>query len=202
MFKMKLLWAIVVLVGATTVAMAQSHTQGRRAGAGDAGGKITPTIGDAGMAVCFGDGTSTKCPLNNPGRPGHGCDNSAGMGGALFRVSGLPRVAEDSIVLSIRGLPFGTTAIYMQASNLALKPHVFGNGLMCVGGPITHLAIKSSTNSTSRYPEFGEPSPSQSGKIPATGATVYYQVLYRDRYLGTVHSNFNLSNAWCTVWMP
>jgi hypothetical protein len=202
MLKMKSLWAIAALVCATTVAMAQTHHQGQRGGAGDAGGKITPTTGDAGVAMCFGDGTSTACPLHNPGRLGHGCDNSAGLGGALLRVNGFPCVTDDSLVLSVRGLPSGTTVIYMQAAKLALKPQVFGNGLMCLGGADTHLAIKSSMNSTSRYPELGEPTPSQSGKIPAAGATVYYQVLYRDQYLGGVHSNFNLSNAWGTTWMP
>jgi hypothetical protein len=202
MFKMKSLWVIAVLVCAATVAMAQSHHQGQRGGAGNAGGKITPTTGDAGMAVCFGDGTGTKCPVNNPGRPGHGCDNSTGMGGALLRATGFPCVSEDSVLLSVRGLPLGTTVIYMQAAKLALKPYVFGDGLMCMGSPDTHLANKNSIDSTSRYPEFGEPTPSQSGKIPTAGATVYYQVLYRDRYLGSVHSNFNLSNAWCTTWMP
>ena len=94
MFKVKRLGAVLVIVGVASVVAAQTHEQGIHNGAfGDAGGKIDPTVGDAGLASCFGDGTGIACPARNDGLPGHGCENSLGRGGALLAARGLARIS-------------------------------------------------------------------------------------------------------------
>jgi hypothetical protein len=205
MFNAKKLWMIAALVCASGLAAAQASFQAtHHGGAIDVGGKIAPTQVSAGEAMCFGDGSmyGVKCPLNNPGRPGHGCDNSANMGGAVLRVGGNPSVSHDTVVLGVRGLPMPTTAVYMQANHLRITPKVFGDGLLCLDGPSIRLAVKGSFNSTSKYPEIGEPGAAQTGNIKP-GDSVYYQVMYRDSFVGEVgHASFNLSNAWHTSWVP
>jgi hypothetical protein len=174
-----------------------------RGGAIDVSGKITPTQASAGQAVCFGDGSSgVKCPAGNPGRPGHGCNNSDNTGGAALRLSGNPSVVHDTLVLGVRALPIPTTVVYMQATQLRSTPKPFGYGLLCVDGAFTRLAVKHSINAVSKYPELGEPGAAQTGNIQP-GESIYYQVMYKDLMVGGVgHPNFNMSNAWHTVWIP
>jgi hypothetical protein len=194
---------VVALVAVGTVAMAQTHViRIHRGGAVDAGGKIQQVVGDAGMPVCFGDGSGAKCPALNFGLPGHGCDNSLGNGGALLMGQGFPSVSKDSMVLDVGGLPLGTTVLFLQCPRLANPPSVFGDGLMCLGGPVLQLAMKRAGRGISSFPESGDVSLSQAGKIPSAGGTVIYQVLYRDSYPFTGRGQFNLSNAWLTPWAP
>jgi hypothetical protein len=203
MFKTRSFWTIVALSAVATVATAQSRViRTHTGGAGDAGGKIQRVIGDAGMPVCFGDGTGSKCPFHNFGSPGHGCDNSMGQGGALLMAQGIPSVSKDSMTLSVGDLPLGTTVIFMQAPRLADRPSVFGDGLMCLGGPVLQLAMKRASGGASMFPDSRDASLSRTGKIPSAGGTVIYQVLYRDSYPYTGRGQFNLSNAWLTPWAP
>jgi hypothetical protein len=204
MLMTKYLWRIAALACVSGLAAAQTTFHASpRGGAIDVSGKMAPTPPSAGEAVCFGDGsTGVKCPVRNLGRPGHGCDNSHDTGGAALRLGGVPSVLDDSLVLGVRGLTTPTTAIYMQATALRSTPKAFGNGLLCLDGMFTRLSVKMSMNSVSKYPEFGEPGASITGHVKP-GDSVYYQVMYRDFYVGGAgHANFNLSNAWHTVWVP
>jgi hypothetical protein len=209
MFHTKNLLMIAALVCVSGLAAAQT-TVHPRGGATDVGAKYTPippVPPDAGEAVCFGDASptdtfGTKCPLDNPGRPGHGCNNSDNTGGAALMLSGVPSVVHDTLVLGVRALPTPTVVIYAQATQLRTTPKPFGYGLFCLDGALTQLAVKSSMNSVSKYPEIGEPAASVAGSIKP-GQSVYYQVMYKDHMIsGLGRINLNLSNAWHTVWAP
>ena len=202
MFKIKSLWTLTALAALTTVATAQTKVGGNL---GDVSGKVVGVVGDAGLPVCFGDGSWGRCPVNNPGAPGHGCDNSLGTGGAVLMASGMPSLAKDSMVLSVADLPPGTTAVFLQGRRLSNPSYPFGDGLMCIGGPAIQLAMKRTAGGVSMFPDSGDQSLSQAGKVPYMGRSVIYQVLYRDvgPASGTAKfNNFNLSNAWFTSWIP
>lgn len=203
MFNTRNLWRIAALVCVSGLAAAQTAFHAApRGGAIDVSGKMAPIPPGAGEAMCFGDGSGAKCPVNNPGLPGRGCDNSANTGGAVLRLTGAPSIIDDTLVFGVRALPPTTTAIYMQAGKLRFNPKPFGNGIMCLYGPITRLAVKHAVNSTSRYPEFGEPGAATTGKI-FPGESVFYQVMYRDPFVGDItHMDLNMTNAWHTVWTP
>lgn len=209
MFDTKNLWMIAALVCVSGLAAAQT-TIHPRGGATDVGAKyvpVPPVPPDVGEALCFGDASpigtfGTKCPLDNPGLPGHGCNNSDNTGGAALMLSGVPSVVKDTLVLGVRALPTPTSVIYLQATQLRTPPKTFGYGLFCLDGVLTQLAFKSSTNSVSKYPEPGEPAASLAGNIKP-GQSVYYQVMYKDHMIsGGGRMSANLSNAWHTVWAP
>jgi hypothetical protein len=73
---------------------------------------------------------------------------------------------------------------------------------MCLGGTVTRLAVKRTIDSTSWYPEFGDPWLSDAGRIQRQGGTVLYQILYRDEHRSARLDHLNTSNAWLTVWVP
>ena len=216
------LWTVAALVAVTGLAAAQVRTHVHRTGnrdpvggfdrksgpihpgggAGDAGGKIDPTLGDAGQPMCFGDGSGLQCPTGNNGLPGHGCENSWGAGGALLSAEGTPRISQDSVVLNVGGLPLGTTVVFHQGTQLLMRPHVFGDGIMCLGGDIRHLAAQRPNDWYARFPGPGDQLLSRAGNLPRLGATVYYQVLYRAEQVFGTRGHFNSSNAWQTVWIP
>jgi hypothetical protein len=213
MFKMKVLWTGAALAAVTAVLTAQTQVGGHKdvgnkleppvvGGHKDAGNKLEPIVGDAGFAVCFGDGTGAKCPVMNPGLLGHGCDNYMATGGAVLGAQGFPKISNDSMALTVASLPLGTTTIYMQGVKLASPPNAFGYGLMCLGGPVTTLAVKRTVDSTSKFPEVGDPALGYAGKLPRLGTTMFYQVVYRDVHPINGIDQLNSTNAWMTVWVP
>jgi hypothetical protein len=203
MFKMKWSWSVLALVAAATVATAQTHEQRlHNGGVGDAGGKIGPALGDAGRAICFGDGTEVACPARNNGLPGHGCENSLGRGGALLAARGFAKISEDTVILTVDALPRGTTVLYMQGGKAPYMPYVYGDGIMCLGGSVNRLAVKRPSDWSSTFPERGDPTLSHAGNLPRLGATVYYQAMYRDEHPFALRDHLNLSNAWSTTWVP
>jgi len=218
MFKARILGLAVAFVGGialfATQARAQVQGTGHDAkwtghfhpvptvgGKVDAGGKIQPTDGQAGMPMCFGDGTGMKCPAANVGMPGHGCENSEGMGGGLLEAIGNPKVSKDSMHLKVSGLPSHSTTLFLQGQILKQGVY-FGDGILCLQGAGVSLAVKRAAYGISTYPEYGELPLCDAGKIPPFGGTVYYQVLYRDEHPFGGKEHFNLSNAWMTVWAP
>ncbi len=167
----------------------------------DGSGKIQPNDGLAGTAMCFGDGTGAKCPDNNYGPPGRGCMNSALTGG-LLAGNGVPKVSKDSLHFEVSGLPDDSTAIFLQARNLQTGV-AFGQGLLCIRGAVSTIAVKRTAYGATSYPQYLDEPICDKGKVPSFGATVYYQVLYRDEEASHNEKNhFNLSNAWMTVWTP
>ena len=169
----------------------------------DGGGKIQPKDGQAGFALCFGDGTDGKCPSGHAGLKGRGCDNSVFTGGALLEGTGAAKVSKDTLHFQVTGMVPVTTAIFLQGPALSKVGTPFGDGLLCLYGPVAKIGAKSTVYGAAEYPQYGDEPICDKGQIPAFGATRYYQVMYRDE--GAVHdqkNHFNLSNGWMTVWVP
>lgn len=172
------------------------------------GRTIEPRPGEAGHAMCFGDGTGMMCPDRNVGAPGHGCENSLGMGGSLLWADGVAKVSQDTVLLQVQNLPRRSTVLFMQATGsrngeLGLP---FGDGLMCMGGSMMKLGVVDPVGGSAVFPSFA-PAPcfaslSAIGGIPPRGGQRYYQALYRDHDAFGSRARFNLSNAWAIEWAP
>ncbi len=183
----------------------QPRFEVKHAGSGlpDAGGKISPTVGEAGFPMCFGDGTGSPCSAK-PGTLGHGCENSWGLGGGLLSAEGVARVSQDTVVFTALALPPSSTVVYLQgtASLNNDRGTPFGDGVMCLSGYLTRLATKRTGDGNSVYPAPGEPSITTAGSVSPTGVTLIYQAFYRDEVPYGSRFDFNLTNAWTIHWAP
>lgn len=154
--------------------------------------------------VCAGDGTGAACPCGNSGLSRHGCDNSAGSGGALLGNSGVASVALDSLTLHTRdATPMGI-ALYFQGTSSLGAGQAFGDGLRCVGGASVRLGLRASVAGTSSFgaADGAATSIALAGGLPASGGERYYQVWYRDAQAFCSSATFNLSNGVRVVWGP
>ncbi|MBL8857097.1 MAG: hypothetical protein JNL28_01150 [Planctomycetes bacterium] len=153
-------------------------------------------------AFCSGDGTATACPCGNVGLAGHGCATSLSAGGAELRGAGVARLSFDSLQLVASGLG-GGAGIFIQGSSTqaggAGLP--FGDGLLCVAGGITRLAIQFPTGGSARYPAQAlvDVPLSVLGAVSA-GTTRFYQFWHRDNAPFCTPSTFNLTNGLTVPW--
>lgn len=148
---------------------------------------------------CSGDGTGAACPCANSGGAFRGCAHSASTLGALLtQASGLPSVSSDSAQLRAADLPSGTACLFFQGTTQAVALP-FGDGLLCLGGPLTRLAVVFASGTTALCP-LGV---SVLGSVPAGGAMRTYQAWYRDASPTFCSaSTFNLSNGLAIYWLP
>lgn len=155
-----------------------------------------------GALECFGDGSGTACPCGNSSAPGSrtGCASSILSGGAL-RDAGIASLAHDSLSLLGSGMPH-TTELFLQGTSSVNGGAgvVNGDGLLCVGGSLVRLAVRSRTNGSSSYPAQGEPPVSTAGAVVAPG-TRTYQIVYRDP-ASSCGSTFNATNGLRITWTP
>jgi hypothetical protein len=142
------------------------------------------------LPYCSGDGSATPCPCGNTGAPGHGCDNIQATGGALLTASGIP--VNNDVVLRGTSLPPTTSvlAIRSQVQANGGAGAVFGDGLLCLGAPVTRL--------TGRIAHGGQVSiPLNHGAGPGN---FHYQLWYRNLGPFCTPDKFNLSNALSAFW--
>lgn len=154
---------------------------------------------------CGGDGSlGTPCPCGNYGAPGHGCENTAGAGGATLVASGDP--TSDTVEFQSSGLPASTVTVVVQATVDASDPGIsFGDGVLCGSGSLKRLYIKAGSNGAISAPEAGDPSvlerSDQLGDPISPGSIRYYQVYYRDASAAFCPPQaFNISNAIEVQW--
>jgi len=156
------------------------------------------------VSFCFGDGSGTACPCGNVSpTPGTGCTNSVGVGGTLTR-QGNASVGSDTLVLFGGGLPDGGAALYFQGTARVAGGNgaPFGDGLRCVGGTVTRLAVKASSGFGTVYPQGGDAPISVRGGVVA-GDLRDYQIWYRNADPSFCTSaTFNLTNALELTWTP
>ncbi|MFN0007752.1 MAG: TolB family protein [Planctomycetota bacterium] len=163
-------------------------------------------------AFCFGDGTAAHCPCGNIGASGHGCENSAGTGGALLSASGFAKLSLDTVELEAMDLAAPreatpTGAVVFFQGRAPLSASVFGDGLLCVGG-LTRLYSVHVSGDGAVAPGPGDPSitaRSTARGVPITlGSTRAYQMLYRDPSAsfcpapsgGTINTSNGVAIAW------
>ncbi len=153
---------------------------------------------------CYG--SAAACPCGNAGAEGHGCENSTGTGGALLLGQGQAVVSNDELALNVGGLPPTAVLVFIQS----LIPAgggtgiPFGDGLLCLGAPITRLFAKTAANGYASLGagNLGDPTISQLGSIPPVGGQFLYQVWYRNPDPYCTIAGWNLSNAVAVTWVP
>jgi hypothetical protein len=160
-----------------------------------------------GTPGCFGDGTlPTACPCANNGSTGHGCENSAGSGGALLVSGGT--TSPDTVVLTSSGELATALSIFLQGSGNSTTGFVFGDGVRCASGTLLRLASKNAVSGSASYPVAGDLSISTRsaalGDTLAPGATRVYQTYYRDPNLvfcpAPPGNTWNVSSSQIIVW--
>ncbi len=162
----------------------------------DGTGTFSPAIAGASFCNC---GTS-GC---GPAVPDGGCTNSTGQAGRL-RAFGYPSVAYDTVALAASGLPASTTCLYIQATQQDNGGNgtPLGDGLLCIGGSVLRLGSVTSVAGNSRFPGPAGPTLSVRGGVPASGATLHYQLWYRNAANYCTPATFNLTNAVTVAWTP
>jgi hypothetical protein len=160
-------------------------------------------------AFCSGDGTGASCPCFNLGVAGHGCDNSAGTGGALLSGLGTPSLSLDTVQLVSTGeLPTALSIFSQGQTIIAAVP--FGDGLRCVGTNLKRLYTKSAIGGTATAPLGGDLSVSARsaalGDTITPGTSRYYYTYYRDPAAAFCPSptgdTFNSTSSIGCQWTP
>ncbi len=142
-----------------------------------------------GTVDCSGDGSTIPCPCGNAGGPGEGCLTSSGSG-VWLDSSGVPDVANDSLVVLAGGGPVNQPALLFQGTTSIAIP--FGDGIRCVGGQVRRIAIHTL--------DSGGGTTFEGLAAHATaGALLRYQLWFRDPQ-GPCGGGFNLSSALSVTW--
>jgi Tol biopolymer transport system component len=141
------------------------------------------------------------CPCANNGALGHGCDNSAGGGGA--RLIGLGSTGAGVVSLVASHLE-GSFAVVLQG-HASLGRSAFGDGVVCLGAPLLRLYTTAVVASIAIVPGEGDqPVLARSAALGdpiSTGDIRTYQVLYRDSSPAFCTSEaWNLTNAVRVDW--
>ncbi len=162
-----------------------------------------PCDAETGVAFCLGDGIATTCPCGNVGLPlvAEGCTNATGAGGGLVAV-GRPWLSDDTVVLRATGLQNRPLLFFQGTAKIAGGAGTaFGDGLRCAGGTVRRIAVRTSSNGDSVYPEGAEASVSAAGLVTTPGPR-YYQAWYRDPAPGyCTPSTFNTTNGLEIAWV-
>ncbi len=156
---------------------------------------------------CFGDGTIFACPCGNSGSAGHGCQNSAGTGGAVLAGSGAPSLAVDTVHLTSSGELPSVTSLLLQGTAVS-APTIFGDGRRCAGGTLKRLFSVSAVGGVATAPQGAQLSVSARsaalGSPITAGSTRIYQMYYRDpsaSFCPNPPGNlYNISSAVAVTW--
>ncbi|MBI5361622.1 MAG: PD40 domain-containing protein [Planctomycetes bacterium] len=155
---------------------------------------------DTGVFFCSGDGGGAPCPCGNTGMYGRGCANSSFPMGARLAGTGTPRVAADTVTLSVLGLT-GATCIFLQ-SDAQQAPVALDDGLSCLAGAVIRLGTKGVLSNQSSFPQGGDPDVSVRGALPVAGGTRFYQCFYRNSAAFCTPSTSNRTNGFAIPWSP
>jgi hypothetical protein len=158
-----------------------------------------------GLVASFCDGASVACPCGNGNSTSGGCPNSVNAAGALLSWSGTPSTTADTLQLVCSGMPASTTCLFFQSANSTsgAAGSVFGDGVRCAGSPVVRLGLKAaSVTGGALFPSAGDAPITIEGQVPASGATLLYQVWYRNPAAFCTPSTTNLSNALVVAWTP
>lgn len=157
---------------------------------------------------CAGDGAApgvAPCPCGNTGAIGHGCENSALLGGGLLAVRGVTSVSNDSVELAASSLTNGLV-VFLQAaapSNGGFGV-TFENGVSCLATPLVRLGSRQPIGHESELGagHAGDPAISVAGALPAGGGTRWYQARYRSRPAACTTATANWTNGVVVHWVP
>ena len=152
------------------------------------------------------------CPCSNsPGGPGRGCDNSGATGGAILEASGGAFVSSDTVEFHCSGEPSSALSLLVQGSMEMPQGSILGQGVLCIGAPLTRLLSKHAVGGRCLLPDLVLGEPTISAVSNAKGAPILsgqsrcYAVLYRDPLvLGACspQSTFNCTQTGRIAWSP
>ena len=119
--------------------------------------------------------------------------NSTGVGGAIL-ARGSTSLAADDFRVGAQNLPPGSNALLLAGSGPAQSP--LANGFLCLAPPIQRLGV------TSAGPAGNLVAPVTWARVPgaAPGASVFFQLYYRDPAAGG--ANANLTDALEVIVCP
>jgi hypothetical protein len=158
--------------------------------------------GEAGSALCFGDGTGTVCPCGANGAPGQGCANTGGSGSRMDG-AGNALLSADTFGLVIVGAPANKPGLVLRAANqlnggLGI---LVGDGLLCIVGQSARSQVQvTNANGNVAFVDFQGLPFGQSSY--GAGLPAYYQFWHRDPGNTCSGTGFNFSNAWAVFWLP
>jgi hypothetical protein len=162
----------------------------------------TLSVQAAHVGFCAGDGSAWACPCDNFSPPGSGagCLNSLGHG-ARLTASGTASLTADSLRLDAVQMANGAS-LYFQGTDrenggLGVR---LGDGLLCAGGTLTRILLKSNTAGASSYPGPLDLPLSSFAGLP--GAVRTYQVWYRNAAEFCTSKPFNTTNGVSVTWTP
>ncbi len=161
--------------------------------------------GAGGAVASFCDGASVVCPCGNGASTVGGCPNSSSPSGAHLSFGGVAATGADTLQLFCSGMPAGVSCLFFQGAGsingAAGAP--FGDGVRCAASPVRRLGTKStSAAGGALFPGVGDAPLSIAGAIPPAGATVVYQVWYRNPANYCTSDTTNYSNALVAAWAP
>jgi hypothetical protein len=121
----------------------------------------------------------TPCPCAMNGGAPSGCPNSLHPNGAESSWTGEARVGADSFLVHTTRLPLSAVALLVQATAHATPAVVFGDGLRCLDGTQTRIAVRTANASGDlSYPSsLTDPAISVTGGVPASGGLRVYQLV-------------------------
>ncbi len=120
-------------------------------------------------------------------------------------------LSSDSLVFTSSGEPASALSILMQGSSLDTSGSIYGQGVLCVGGPLERLFTKTALGGQVSAPNFAAGDPGASvraasrGDVIAPGQSRWYVVVYRDSVvLGACApgAQFNSTQTGQIGWSP
>lgn len=162
------------------------------------------------LNVCVpSEGGALRCPCTNAGSPGHGCDNSAGTGGAFLLGLGMASLDSDTLHFVSSGELPNTLSILLQGHGPENAGVQFGQGLRCVSNNLKRLYAHNASTGNVTFPQgLDLPISVQSaskGDGIGIGDVRYYMAYYRDpNVLGgcDASNTFNASQTVKVTWIP
>lgn len=149
-------------------------------------------------AYCVGNALAA-CPCG-PGAIGHGCPNSIYASGALLAGSGSSNVSADTLSLNASSMS-GFFCLFFQGTGRT--DEVNGDGKLCVSGSLLRIGSYTAVGGAATNPSGAQPPISVKGAVPASGATRFYQAVYRNSNPAFCSPDtLNRTNGLAVVWYP
>ena len=150
-----------------------------------------------GTPYCFGDGTGANCPCSAFGAAGQGCANTFGIG-ATLTAAGTASFSNDTLTLSIDGVPGAKPGLILRGDNQVSNPA--GDGILCASGNSQRSQVQITTGAGSTT--FSDFHGSPFGSVANMGSVTNFQFWYRDPANPCSGAGFNFTNGWALMYQP
>lgn len=173
---------------------------------------LAPVVPVATLISCSGgDGAlTTPCPCAPPdvvpnpdAGVSSGCANSFDLQGGFLNISGT--LDPDAIVVRVEHLPPTSFAFFVAGDAYNAGGAPLGDGIQCVSGNLVRFGEQATVGGSAEYPNAGSglttPLSALLGVSPGSGATRYFQAIYRNAEVGFCNpATINATNAVRVGW--